>query len=223
MDYRIKCSPRRIRPALSVSGGVVTLHLPEIYPADLPDKLIASNRLLIEQMLQKERMRAAPFEPDFRIGALFPMQGKMYPVTPGAGKMPEFAGDGFQVTTSAPLLLRRQMRQIYFNRAAEVISRKAYILATRNHLRYSELKFNSAETRWGSCTGGGVINFSWKLVLCADELIEYVVAHELAHLRQMNHSAQFWQEVGNIFPSYRERRAELRREGERYRRFNLPL
>ena len=70
-------------------------------------------------------------------------------------------------------------------------------------------------TRWGSCSGKGNLNFNWKLSLVPDEILDYVVVHELAHRIEMNHSANFWREVEKILPDYRERRMWLKENGGR--------
>ena len=72
---------------------------------------------------------------------------------------------------------------------------------------------NSAKTRFGSCSSLGNINFSCRLALYPYEGIEYVCVHELAHLKEMNHSARFWAEVEKVMPDYKEHRLWLKRHG----------
>jgi predicted metal-dependent hydrolase len=80
----------------------------------------------------------------------------------------------------------------------------------------SDVKLSSARSRWGSCHSNGCIRLNWRMIQTPARLIDYVVAHEVAHLREMNHSARFWQAVGTLVPDYAERRAEIRRNGHRY-------
>jgi predicted metal-dependent hydrolase len=75
---------------------------------------------------------------------------------------------------------------------------------------------SSARTRWGSCHVSARIHLNWRLVQMPPRLIDYVVAHEVAHLVEMNHSKRFWSAVGSVMPDYAVRRKELRREGHRY-------
>ncbi len=72
-----------------------------------------------------------------------------------------------------------------------------------------EIKLTSARTQWGSCTVAGVVRLNWRLVKMQLHLIDYVVAHELAHLVEMNHSPAFWRVVESVCPDYRQCRAEL--------------
>ncbi len=83
------------------------------------------------------------------------------------------------------------------------------LFSTRMGVSPRGLKITGARTRWGSCTGRDSLNFTWRLMLCPPELIDYVVVHELAHIRQKNHSPAFWAEVEALLPDWRERRAAL--------------
>jgi predicted metal-dependent hydrolase len=78
------------------------------------------------------------------------------------------------------------------------------------------LRLSQARTRWGSCHACGRISLNWRLVQMPLRLIDYVVAHELAHLRHMDHTPRFWATVAQLVPDHRARRAELRREAHRY-------
>jgi predicted metal-dependent hydrolase len=77
-------------------------------------------------------------------------------------------------------------------------------------LRPGEVKINSAKTRWGSCNRKGGINFTYRLLFIPEELMDYVVVHELAHLKEMNHSSRFWSVVEQTMPDYKARRKRLR-------------
>jgi predicted metal-dependent hydrolase len=77
-------------------------------------------------------------------------------------------------------------------------------------VRWTSLHLSNAKTRWGSARIDGAIRLNWRLLHACPETIDYVVAHELAHLRFMNHSALFWDAVGSVFPDYRAARQRLR-------------
>ncbi len=68
-------------------------------------------------------------------------------------------------------------------------------------------------TRWGSCSAQGNLSFSWRLILAPDDILAYVAAHEVAHLKEMNHSPQYWAVVGDIFPEYKAKRQWLKKNG----------
>jgi len=88
-------------------------------------------------------------------------------------------------------------------------ARLAYFLE-RTGLTIRRWRLSSAATRWGSCTSDGIIMLNWRLVHFAPDIIDYVIAHELAHLREMNHSQDFWAEVGHILPGFEQAKQALR-------------
>lgn len=89
-------------------------------------------------------------------------------------------------------------------------ARLAYFLQ-RTGLAIRRWRLSSAATRWGSCTSDGTIMLNWRLIHFAPDIIDYVIAHELAHLREMNHSQDFWAEVGHILPDFEQAKQALRR------------
>jgi predicted metal-dependent hydrolase len=98
--------------------------------------------------------------------------------------------------------LQRQARRIFEERCAH--------FAPLLGVRVARLRLSSAQTRWGSATADGSIHLNWRLVHFGLPVIDYVVAHELAHLREMNHSAAFWEVVRSAIPDIEIRKAELR-------------
>ena len=73
----------------------------------------------------------------------------------------------------------------------------------------SNITMRNQKTRWGSCSSKGNLNFNCLLMLCPEEIRDYVVVHELAHLKELNHSPDFWAQVAEILPDYKERRKWL--------------
>ena len=73
----------------------------------------------------------------------------------------------------------------------------------------SRVSLNAARTRWGSCSRDGSIRLNWRLVQYAPELIDYVIAHELAHLTELNHSPRFWAQLEALMPDYRQWQRQL--------------
>lgn len=85
----------------------------------------------------------------------------------------------------------------------------------RTGLAPAGVLIRSQESRWGSCDPKGVLRFNWRIVQAPLRLIDYVVAHELAHLLHPGHTPDFWAALGRIMPDYEERREALRRLGDR--------
>jgi predicted metal-dependent hydrolase len=100
----------------------------------------------------------------------------------------------------------------YFPQRIDHLAAVAMIPAPRFFL-------SNAQSRWGSCTASGEIRLTWRLMKAAPSVIDYVAAHELAHLAHMDHSPRFWRRVEEIFPQYEIARDELRRNDALYRIF----
>ena len=105
----------------------------------------------------------------------------------------------------------------YKSQAKQYIPDRCKELADQHGFQYNKLRITSAMTRWGSCSSKKNLNFSYRLIMAPKEAIDYVIIHELCHLRQMNHGPKFWREVSDIMPEYKKYEKHLRDEGWRYR------
>ena len=85
--------------------------------------------------------------------------------------------------------------------------------AAQMNVRYGRITIRSQRTRWGSCSSKGNLNFNCMLMLCPDDVIDYVIVHELCHRKEMNHSPRFWQLVASILPDYKAPRRWLKENG----------
>lgn len=99
----------------------------------------------------------------------------------------------------------------YKERLRPVLLCRVEEYAKRMGVSYGRIAIRDQKTRWGSCSAKGNLNFNWRLALVEPELLDYVVVHELAHRREMNHSPRFWALVEEILPDYRERRKKLKK------------
>lgn len=94
--------------------------------------------------------------------------------------------------------------------AENVLPSMLHQLARRHGYTYREVRIKATRTRWGSCSSGKIINLSIWLMQVPDELIEYVICHELTHLNHMHHQADFWNELATMIPDYQQRRKALK-------------
>lgn len=101
----------------------------------------------------------------------------------------------------------------YKNKAREILISRVKELARKHGFKPRKIKITSGKTRFGSCTANGHINLSWRLVLAPLEVIDYVIIHELAHLKEHNHSKKFWTLVEKFIPDYKARRKWLKENG----------
>ncbi|MDA9129240.1 M48 family metallopeptidase [Candidatus Gracilibacteria bacterium] len=112
---------------------------------------------------------------------------------------------------------KQELEKFYKTQAREYIPERCKELAELHGFQYNKLRITSAMTRWGSCSSKKNLNFSYRLIMAPKSSIDYVIIHELCHLRQMNHSPKFWKEVSDIMPEYKKYEKHLRDDGWKYR------
>ena len=106
--------------------------------------------------------------------------------------------------------MTEQERREGIERANQILPARIQYYAKIMGVTYGRITLREQKTRWGSCSSKGNLNFNWKLALMPDEILDYVVVHELAHRMEMNHSDKLWKIVENVLPDYRERRKWLK-------------
>ncbi|MBI4512982.1 MAG: M48 family metallopeptidase [Gemmatimonadetes bacterium] len=109
--------------------------------------------------------------------------------------------------------MARAFEDWYRQRALAHLLRRTAVLAARLGVRPAGVLVRDQRRRWGSCSPGGMLRFNWRIVMTPPALIDYVIAHELAHLRSRTHGATYWALVASIVPDHRERRRRLREIG----------
>lgn len=119
--------------------------------------------------------------------------------------------------------LSKEELQELATQAMTLIPQKVRYYAQIIGVTYGRITIRNQRTRWGSCSGKGNLNFNCLLLLMPEEVLDYVVVHELCHRKEMNHSARFWEEVEKILPDYRQRRKWLKDNGGRIMDRNRPV
>ncbi|MFC1909978.1 M48 family metallopeptidase [Chloroflexota bacterium] len=99
---------------------------------------------------------------------------------------------------------------LYRRQAAKLMQEKTAQWGKQMDVKPSGITIRGQKTRWGSCSRKGRLNFNWKLMMAPEPVIDYLVIHELAHLKEMNHSKKFWDVVNKHCPEWREQRKWLR-------------
>ena len=107
-------------------------------------------------------------------------------------------------------LLEPALEQWYRTEAARLITEKADRLSSRMSIGYKRIGIRGQKTRWGSCSRKKNLSFNWKLIMAPEPVMEYVIIHELLHLKEMNHSKKFWELVASYCPGWREHKKWLK-------------
>lgn len=216
VPYRILVSTRARRLRLTVSNGQVSVTLPRGVPRGAADKMLQEHA---DWVLKQLTRAASPRHPVKNLPPdVILLRGAVRQVV-----IVEEAGRSsrLRVNESADrLTLRvaqgegkggRALAVPWLKaRAREELSMAADHWAGRMGVRFKSITIRDQKTRWGSCSSRGTLSFNWRLVMAPEAIQEYVVIHELAHLKQPNHSTAFWQIVSQHFPDYKKARAWLR-------------
>jgi predicted metal-dependent hydrolase len=218
ISYTLKRSGYRRSIRLRIDDRGLTVNAP----------LRASEKWLHSVLLDKadwvvkqlDNWQAKKAQPIFWAeGASIPFRGEQFilTLTPGThGAKPTLHGEVLHVPVGLDAEsadVEKAVNQWYRDEALQVFMECAEYFAPMLQVAPSAIKLSSATTQWGSCTAHGVVRLNWQLVKMPLPLIDYVVVHELAHLKEMNHSPAFWRVVESVCPDYRQRRAELHRYG----------
>jgi predicted metal-dependent hydrolase len=218
LHYALKRSARRsIGFAIDSTG--LTITAPRwVTLADIETAITEKQRWIFTKLIEwqtRVEQRALP-KVDWKDGAELPYLGQPVRVKLGApqGMLAFSAADA---VLQVPLPLQADPQQIkdrvqgwLQSEAKRLFGERLAIYADKLGVNYRAYALSSAATRWGSCSSDGKIRLNWRLIHFPLSIIDYVVAHELSHLREMNHSPRFWQTVESIFPEFREARQTLK-------------
>jgi predicted metal-dependent hydrolase len=209
-------NPRARRISLRVSklDGRVTLTLPPKVPRAAGEAFLRERQDWLNAAVAEAHAPCPVVA-----GMSLPVAGAALRVTPAATAVVAVEGDRLLVpkgTAPGPRIgawLKLYARE----RLAEAVEHYADRLGRAPR----SLRLRDTRSRWGSCTSAGDLMFSWRLVMAPPEVLNYVAAHEVAHLAQMNHSPAYWATLARLLPGYAAPRAWLRAEGAALHRYRF--
>ena len=148
-----------------------------------------------------ERLAAVPPRIAFADGASVPVQGESVAIRHVAGGGKPVTRQGAELlVTGAPEHLKRRVRDYLMQLARSEIARQAQEFGAAVGRPVRRIVLRDPVTRWGSCSVSGALSLSWRLILMPPEVLRYVVAHEVAHLVELNHGPRFWALVDRLVP-----------------------
>ena len=109
--------------------------------------------------------------------------------------------------------IRRGLERWYVIQAKEIFHNRLEVYRDKLGLNFNQVRLKNQKTRWGSCSSKGNVNLNWRLVMSPTFVMDYVIVHELCHLKFMNHSHEFWQLLESLIPDYKVRKLWLKKHG----------
>ncbi|GAB4504279.1 MAG: SprT family zinc-dependent metalloprotease [Anaerolineales bacterium] len=212
--YRLVRSKRRTLALVIERDGTLTVRAP-LRMAEARVRHFIEARSDWIKRKQAEAAKEAPVPHQFVEGELFHFLGKTFPLrlVPDPAPALVMDGDCFRLSRSRQPDGRALFTAWYRAQARTILTARLEHFACSQDVKPARLRISSARTRWGSCSRVGTLSFSWRLVMAPPQVVDYVIVHELAHLREMNHSRAFWALVEGMLPDYKQRRAWLRKNG----------
>ncbi len=222
VDYVLLRRRGRRGVGLKVDETGLTVSAPLGVPLARIEALLRESERWVLRKVAEWSSRRVP-EARWADGAALPYLGEWLALRVAAGPRGavDLAGAELAVTVREPgeEAVRRAVVAWYRRAAREHLAGRSAALAQAAGLAPPRVFLSSARSRWGSCNSRREVRLAWRLVKARPALIDYVVCHELAHLRHMDHSRAFWAEVGRLCPDYRALRAELEATDHLYRSF----
>lgn len=221
--YTIKRSQRRRTLCLQIRDGNVEIIIPAQAREQNIKDLLDRNILWIRRKLQEYAERPKPALKSYIDGETFIFLGEGYllKVIEGPSWPAEMMGRKLVINVPAHLNnngrlqhLKMRVGEWFRISALEEFKKRTEKFSLRLGVTPAAVKVKLYKRRWGSCTSQGQICYNWKLIIAPSPVVDYVVAHEVSHLVQHNHSVQFWDLVRTLMPDYQDHQAWLKKNGD---------
>lgn len=204
---------RRVTLSISRATGEVTITLPPRFSMARAGAFLEDHRGWLADRLAA-RPRGIPFED----GMTLPYRGRTLRVVRRDGRGVRLDGERIEVGGPADALpgaLERWLR----DRARQRLRARSEAHAEALGVTFARLAIRDTRSRWGSCSTSGTLSYSWRVVLAPDAVLDYLAAHEVSHLREMNHSPRFWAHVAALCPDHARWQGWLRENGPDLHRY----
>jgi len=220
LDYRLLCSKRRTIGFLIDDDGLRVTAPRWVTINEIEAAIVSKQPWIFRKMNEQRERSVRRLQPAmiWRDGAVFPYLGAditLRVVDPGTISGAYFDSTTRELHLSLPSAageqqLKDRVQGWLQGEAKRVFADRLEVYAAKLGVTYKRFSLSSASTQWGSCTADGKIRLNWRLMHFALPNIDYVVTHELSHLREMNHGPQFWATVQSVFPEFEQARKTLR-------------
>jgi predicted metal-dependent hydrolase len=213
LEFEVRRSHRRRTLGLTVDrSGELVVHAPDTAGEDELEQWVQKKLMWVHRKLAlKEEMRPNSRSPEYVSGEMFFYLGRGYRLvlTDRQAASLMFDGQRFTLCRDARDRAEEEFRKWYMATGTEWITRRVKLLTRRTATAPSRIAVRDLGFRWGSCGQNDVLSFDWRLLQLPVRLVDYIICHELLHLRIPNHGAEFWALLDGVQPDWRERKTSL--------------
>ena len=216
LSYQLVRSKKR-RKTISLhikEGGEIVIYAPYRTTKEEIGKFIEKNQPWISKKLSEEARSIRKAEKAFNPGEKFLYLGELYPLeiqeSNNKGPPLKLSFGKFVLDQSRIEDAKDLFTQWYKGEAKEKIAERVNYYSNRLKLFPKRINITSAKYRWGSCSRDNRLSFSWRIIMAPLSVIDYILIHELVHIKEKNHSKRFWSYLESILPDYREHKRWLK-------------
>jgi predicted metal-dependent hydrolase len=217
MDYQLKRNQRSLGVRIRVNGdGGVMVSAPVLMPKVMVDKVVVKHIKWIERQRQKTKLHQQVDPMIDWENMLVRYMGKHYPIRQKSDQKELVRLSGMVMWVNAPgkdqVTLKKTAVNWLKQQARREINLRVNKWGKKMQVSYNKIRIAQQKSRWGSCSSTGTLSFNWRLIHFSDEIIDYVIIHELAHVSNPDHSKKFWAMVERYDSKYKYRIKYLKRQ-----------
>lgn len=204
VEYELRQSDDATEPRIDVDIHGVTVVVPDSDEAH-PEELLRENAVWVVEKKEKyDTYREKIPEREYDEGAMFPYLGDEHEVVVEQRPSSRVTENTLRLARHhvEDTSIKRGLETLYRRKARETFKERADYFAEEMGVEYEQIEVRNQRTKWGSCSTTGTLGLNWRLMMAPREIVDYVVIHELAHLRESNHDDSFWSLVAEYDPDY---------------------
>lgn len=215
VETRVQILKKKGHRSLSITverDGTIVIKAPIIVPDEEIKQFIEKNRSFVERVIEKYK-KYGVFK-EYKDGVRFLYLGNEYELKIVDRQVdPLVLKDRFYLSSKALSQARDVFLAWYKKQASKVIIERVKYYASLGGHTYNKVSVKDLQKIWGSCSSGRNLSFNWRIIMAPLDVIDYVVVHELSHLKEFNHSQRFWNQVAMLMHDYEEKDMWLRKNG----------
>lgn len=213
IEFELKKSSRKTTSIYVERDGSISVLAPEPYDMAEIEQILETKRSWIYKNLAEwEDLNRTRVEREFVNGEGFPYLGSSFrlQITDEASVDLSIKNDNFILKRTALPDARLKFVEFYREKAKQRLPQQVDVFSKKMGVSPSGIRIHDLKNRWASCTANGMLNFHWRCMMAPLSAIEYIVVHELSHLKHPNHNNEFWGLVEKVLPEYEQAKGWLR-------------
>lgn len=206
VEYDVRRSAEATEPRIDVDIHGVKVVVPESDDVR-PRELLKENAVwIIDKKQEYDKYREQIPDREFETGENFPYLGEQLEIVVEQRSSSTVDESAFRLAEHhvEQTSIQRALETLYRREARDHLEARADHFAEQMTVEYDKIEIRNQRTKWGSCSTTGTLGLNWRLMMAPPEVIDYIVIHEVAHLREANHSSEFWSLVAEYDPEYEE-------------------